>query len=354
MTLPLLGSKLVAAVGHIPEVQDQDAVLLGKLVPRKLKELNLTYACQDKTNVFAKQAQQGSMSWIKEYGQLGPVQLSEKHFSVIEDYRIGNLLGRAHPDATEELLSITSDFATWLFAYDDIVEKIKNKQQAEIWHEQTLRIIDGADAPKGADGLMRGLEQIMGRLKPHCSPSWKARFSKGVKEYTEATLWEIENRNSKRNPSVKEYKELRPKTSGTEVMFRFIEIVEGIELSDEVVEREDFRVVFDAGVEIVNFGNDIISSPKETKDGMHNLLFAYKNELSCSYEEALHHASRDLSDNIRKFDEMKEKYSGPLPKEVEKFFSGIRAWDDANLLWSIKWSENDSDRYTRHCSESFF
>ncbi len=352
MSLSPLGSKLVAP-GYIPANENQDAkLLLGKLVPRKIRELNLTAFCKDITNPYANKAQQSSMEWVRQYGQLGIVQLTEKHFKTVEEYRIGFLLGRAHPHATEKILSIVANFATWLFAYDDIVERFTNKELVQGWHDRTLAIINGDKATTKDDGLMRGLSEIMGRLTPFCSPVWGARISKECRDYTESTLlWEMENRINKRHPDVEEYKEWRPKTSGTRIMFFLKGVETGIELPDEVFERKDFRIVFDAAVEIVNFGNDIISAPKETEDGMHNLVFAYKNEYNLGYEEAINHASRDLRDNLQKFEEMRTKYSGPCKEEVEKFFTGIREWDDANFLWSIKWSENDSDRYIRHWSE---
>lgn len=352
MSFSIDSTAAAATMGITPVAEDQDALLLGKLVPRKLKELNLAHSCEDVTNPYAEKAQQSVMEWIKKYGKLDDVRLEEAQLQKIEECRVGFLLGRAHPESPADLLCTISKFAVWLFVYDDIIEKVSNKEIVQRWHHRTLAIIDGAEATMQEDGLMRGLSEIMSQLKSFCSPAWKARFSKDMRDYTQATLWEIDNRITKCFPGVEEYKEHRRKTSGTEVMFRFIEIVKGLTLTHEVLERQDFQIVFDAGVEIVNFGNDIVSAPKETKDGRHNLLFAYKNEKGLSLEKAFDFASEDLLKSLQTFEEGREKYTGPFREEVKKYFDGIKEWDDANLLWSIKWSENDSERYTRHWAQT--
>lgn len=349
MSLPPVGFQSVAAPHHLAAAEEQAALLIGKLVPKIVEEFRSEFALGDIINPHASEAQQKSMEWIRNYGQLGPIVLTEENFQKVEEYRIGFLLGRAHPHASKELLIGITNAATWLFAYDDIVEHVDKKSIIQKWHARTSAIIKGEDATEKDEGLMKGLSEIMSQLRPFLTPEWQARINKEADDYLEATLtWEMENRIQKRYPDVVDYKDWRPKTSGTRFMFYLKGVEQGINLPDEVFERKDFQKVFDAAVDIVNFANDIISAPKETKDGMHNLVFAYKNTYKLGYEEALNHASRDLRERINEFKKAREDYSGPHKEEVERFFSGIYEWDIANFLWSVKWSENDSDRYIRH------
>jgi hypothetical protein len=335
----------MSLLSHLSSTTEQTSKLLGQLVPHQIKELERAYPFQDRLHPETGKAQRLSMEWARRYGQMGSVTLTDAHFKVIEEYLIGHLMGRCHPDTTLEKLSFITDFATWLFMYDDIVEKCTDKGLIQHRHERTLQIIerDGdADKPDD-DGLMRGLSDIMGRVKAYCSPAWKARFSKDVRDYTVATLWERENRIRRRYPTVQDYKANRPFSSGTIVMFDFIEIVEGLDLPDEIFTRPDFQIVRNLGVDIVNFANDIASAPKEVDRDFHNLVFAYKNTLDIGFDQALGLASRDLKKALYRFQVLRTKYAGPCQEEVAQYFSGVRIWDDANFLWSIR----DSSRYTR-------
>jgi hypothetical protein len=332
---------IVATACPLGITSEEGAEVLARLVPQKIRELQLPYV--DQTNLATEEAQEQSVVWVTNY-----VSKEKEKIQKVADYNIGLLLGKVHPQANPTILSIISDFATWLFIYDDRIEKCTDEATIRMFHTRTLQIIGGEAATTQDLPLMPGLSNIMERLHSvWSSRDWNMRFRQDVSDYCEATLWEFKNRKEGKVPSVEDYKLRRPDTSGTKIMFDFIEVTTGIEIPQELVTSEDFQTIRLLGANLVNWENDIISAPKELKQkDIHNLIIAYKHQYSIGYEEALQLASRDLIEALDQFQDMCKAYSGASTEAVDANIKGITEWIAANHFWSIK-----SRRYTDHWSE---
>lgn len=283
---------------------------LSKEVVRSLK---LPY--KDQFNRQGNLAQQYTIDWIN-------------HFQIIPDKEIlarinasqfGVFMGKAHPKADLEKLSIVADFATWLFIYDDRIEKCANLDEIKALNARTLEILNGSRIREDDNALMKGLNNIVERIDAtNPDPIWKARFIHDIRSYSRAICWEAQNRLAKRVPTLKEYKRMRPATSGTKIMFDLIEFVEEMTLPEEIYKSLIIRTIRLLGANLVNWENDFLSAMKEfLSDDVHNLIFVLKKDYDCSFESSFRKGKRLFKKDLKLF----KKYHvavrmGPLAKKV--------------------------------------
>lgn len=307
-----------------------------ELVKKSLKELVLPYI--EKSSCLGEQAQKLSIDWINKYQiKKNPMKLKR-----IEAAKFGIFMGKAYPDAPLNILSIISDFVTWLYIYDDKIEK-KDMAYIKNLHMRTLTIINGHQLIDSDIPLTKGLFDIVRRLYKVCNSSvWKLRFQSEAAIFCNGTLWQKANHIRMKIPSLKQYIKWRPDFSGTKWMFTFNELISGI-VPDKIFNNEDFQRLRLLGVNLVNWENDLLSSPKELlEQDLHNLVFVYKEHNNCDYEEAFRCVIRDLKADLAKFEELANR----VPDDtviVKKYISAIKDWCSAHHYWA-----KESPRYKEY------
>ncbi|HXW53470.1 MAG TPA: terpene synthase family protein [Myxococcota bacterium] len=338
-TLRIVGLILFAHHLLASEISDDAAKRLGQMAKETISALALGY--KECCNPNIDQTQALSITWV--------TNSSPKSVRRIKNGAFAGLIGRAHSRASAKELSDVLDFATWLFIYDDNVEKKDNRKEIETCHVQTMAIVDGSPIDEIDDTLSLGFRNIIERIhrNPHASQLWKARFRRDIEDYCKATLWELENRKQNQVPSLREYRENRPNTSGTKIMFDFIELIEGITIPQEIFDSEYFKRIRLLGANLVNWENDILSAPKEFSENQnHNLVFVHKTASDLSDQEAFQQASQDLSNDFEAFMRLSREIPASFGAHitvVEKYIKGIIEWAAAHHFWAIT-----SRRYTSY------
>jgi hypothetical protein len=121
-------------------------------------------------------------------------------------------------------------------------------------------------------------------------------------------------------------------------MFDFIEILEGISISQEIFETDYFQQIRLLGANLVNWENDIFSAPKEfLAHEDHNLVFVHKAADNINYEEAFQRASQDLSSDLDQFTRLSREIPdfGPETEFVKIYINGIMEWVAAHHFWAM-------------------
>ncbi len=315
------------------ETSEQIAKRMERIAKWTISELNLHY--EDKYNPFIDQAQELLLGWIANHKVIN----DQKSIKKIQTAAFAKLIGKAHPRANLEALSAVADFATWLFIYDDIIEKQENQEAIQNLHARTITILDGAKVNETDNALTNGFYNIIERINKICHSSlWKARFKEDIQEYCKATLWELTNRKKRIIPSLEEYRNNRPNTSGTKVMFDFIELLERISIPQEVFDSIYFQRLRLLGSNLVNWENDILSAPKEfLHNDFHNLVFVHLADDATDYEDAFAKAAVDLTRDLDAFMKLSQETPdyGPHTEAVEKYINGIMEWVAAHHFWAI-------------------
>jgi len=316
----------------------QTAEQVGALVKKAFRVLALPY--EQKSNPIAKEAQKQLIEWINKHLVIIDLLKIRK----IEASNFGGFIGRVHSRASLDILCIVADFATWLFIYDDMIEKCQNKQDIEILHARTIRILNGHRSNETDAPLNQGLYDILRRINKVCRSSlWKQRFIDDIRDYCEGTLWEMANREKEKVPSLKQYQKMRPDTSGTKVMFDFIEFVEGFVLPRKVFESDYFKKIRLLGANLVNWENDLLSAPKEIlNQDLHNLVFVHKEHGKISYDEAVQLTIQDLKEDLSAFLQLADNVPnfGAHTDNVNKYIRGVKEWVYGHHFWA-----KESPRY---------
>ncbi len=324
---------------------EKTAELIAQLVKQAIEELSLPY--KEKSNCFGQEAQQLTIRWILEHKVMtDPLKISK-----INVCKFGDFMGKAHPRAPLKTLSIVADFATWLFIYDDMIEKCNSHHDLEKFHERTITMMDGQRPNENDHPLNQGLFNIMKRIREVSrSIHWKQRLLRDVGGYCQSTLWELSNREKEKVPSLQNYQTKRPDTSGTKVMFDFIEFVEGLNIPSELFEGDYIQEIRRLGANLVNWENDLLSAPKEmlSRD-IHNLVFVYKADCNTDYQDAVHCVVADLKGDLSRFECLAREVPdfGPYTDDVTKYVACVREWIAAHHFWA-----KESPRYLNYFTES--
>ena len=307
--------------GQISHVQN--------LAKETIKKLNLPYL--DQSNALEKDAVNYPTTWIERFSVLEPGKLLQKIVASL----FGVFIAKAHPKANEDTLRIVSDFATWLFIYDDRIEKNDDLKTARALHTRTIEILKGCGVKEGDSEIVKGLNDIVERINKIGPPQlWKDRFIHNVESYCRATEWETQNRLDQRIPTLEEYKKMRPKFSGTKVMFDLIELVESTWISTDVFVTEFFKELRSIAADLVNWENDILSAANEfDKEDVHNLVFVLIRERKCSFAEAFAVATEMFNSKLARFEAIMKNLI-VYKKEVQVYTRGIFDWLSGHHFWA--------------------
>lgn len=313
---------------------------------------NFPFEHEDRIHPLYEQVQRGTKKWLKA-------------FNIITDKKIREMTARAygtftckiHPQGALESVQIVSDFANWLFLYDDEVEDVegieddgnehaKVKARIEALHARSIEILNGSEIREDDSALTKGLHDIMQRIDriadqiwkdPLEYRVWKERFVKDIKLYFESTLWETPYRLEKRIPSLEDYINERPKFSGTWIMFDFIELVEGITIPNEIFKTELFQQIRLTGANLVNWPNDaIFSAYKEfLKEDVQNLIFVLKQQHKITYKEAFEEGGKLIDKELARFENLRKKVEN-RNNNVKIYLNGIFNWLSGHHFWALK------------------
>ncbi len=310
--------------------KEDETAKIAKLTRAAIVELTPYLPLEDQVNRYAEKAQRKSMHWVKHYKIVTDEILLQK----VASSNFGIFMAKAHPRCSKRRLYAIALFVTWLFFYDDYVEKCTNAREMTSLHKRSLKILKGGRLKEDDHAIMKGLHQVVSRID-HINRSrlWKRQLIGEVRRYCKATFWEMNNRLAHTIPSQKEYMLQRPYTSGTLVMFLFALFAEKIRFSKE--EYQQVREMSHCAAWIVNLLNDILSAENEKRrKDIHNIIFCIKNDRkNCSYEEAFEETVALLKRKLREFDNYRQiaKMNGGT---LAIYANALWEWINAHDLWA--------------------
>lgn len=121
-------------------------------------------------------------------------------------------------------------------------------------------------------------------------------------------------------------------------LFALVEFAHGIDLPNEVHDRDDMRDIRALGVDIVVLHNDLVSYHKEELEGVpHNMIAAYR-ESGKTAQEAVDLVGLDieqLSSLLERAIEQVSRWESPWQRESMRYVQGVRDVIKANLYWSL-------------------
>ncbi|MEC5145436.1 hypothetical protein [Chitinophaga sp. 212800010-3] len=305
----------------------------------------MRYPFPSAVNHYANEAQEHVTDWVQTYGLLK----TEKAFLRFQKARFAWLAARAFPDAGLHELCIIADFNTWLFILDDQCDEAAVGRRAEYLKSlmaglmSILRYNKQLTATEG--GLPAALSSIWERMRAVSSPAWRLRFIRSMDDYFLSCIWEAENREAGRTPSVSDYVRMRPYTGALLADIEAIEIIEKIYLPRPVAEHALLQRMIEACNNIVCWANDLMSCAKEARQGdVHNLVLVLKEAGNLSLQEAINEALRMHNEEVAIFvalEKLLPLTGAESDYELLRYVSVLRSWIMGNYDWSTK----DTGRY---------
>jgi hypothetical protein len=267
---------------------------------------------------------------------------TEAQLERFKSARFAWLTGRVHPDASFDDVLLVATYMSWLFLVDDLYDEAEMGRYPERLKAQLGEIIDRMKHPRPLQGdespVMVGLAELWERLRQRGTSRWARRFIQTFEGYAYACHWEAENRASHRVPPLAEYMEFRRHTSALYQFFSLVELVEGVTLTQEILEYvHALEVRADDGVSWVN---DMLSLDKEVRAGdVHNLVIVLQHEYGLSPQGAMDHAARLYNQRMREYVELERglpSYGLETDVALQRYLKGLRCWVRGNLDWSYE------------------
>lgn len=257
---------------------------------------------------------------------------------------IGQLAARFHPNTSQEILQLISDWYAWMFLRDDQRDESKlgrDPVQLSAMNSKYLEVLSGAAPAVEEDPLAYALWDLRERLQAKApTGTWMRRFVRSVRDHFDSTVWEASNRLEGLTPNLEAYTRMRPITGGMEVDTQFIGLAEHAHLPPEVRQHHNVRSLVEASHKVVCWANDIISLEKEVRRGdVHNLVLVLQQDLGLSLQEAVDRAAGMYNAEIQAFIELEPQlpsFGEAIDANLRTFVSVLRTRMRGNLDWSLE------------------
>ncbi|MGH6657172.1 MAG: terpene synthase family protein, partial [Actinocrinis sp.] len=251
--------------------------------------------------------------------------------------------GRVGPHATTEGLLLNADWQTWLFLFDDAF-----CDESDIGRRPTdtvelagrvLRVVEGAQvSARDPNPFLPALADLRERLRRMATPAQFDRFAGQTVYYLLALTWEAAHRERRTLAELDEYVEMRRYSGAVYPCLALIDVINGFELPSELWSSPRLREVNEAAADIICWGNDIMSYPREIRRSTHVLslpaVLVQADKLTI--DEALREAADRHDQRVRDFQRMQAPLLEQGDERVARYLSDIRSWISGHLAWSAE------------------
>ncbi len=307
--------------------------------PYHLPRLSTPFA-PEAINPYYAEAQRQTLDWVRYYDLIK----TNAAFKKFEAGQFWNLAALAYPTASRQQLQLISNWMAWLFIQDDHFDEARvGRQSRRLQHyvEAALSLLrqPRMATPRDDGALLAGLSDLWGRMREMMPPDLAARFIMSFETYTTGCLWELENRAFSYTPTENEYIAVRRDTSGFRPCALLIEMCLPEALPALVREHPVMRKMQDMTNDVLSWTNDLFSFEKESKRGdTHNLVILLCKHQNLTLQTAVDVVGQRIETAIDQFKELETALPALNPEGdalVKSYLSGLKAWMNANLAWSL-------------------
>jgi hypothetical protein len=220
-----------------------------------------------------------------------------------------------HPRASHICLTTTAHYLYFLFAFDDIAEKVSADEVIDM-ARAVFALLDPTAYPgptpvvKGpVKELVRCMDDVWKDLLRTSTPVFQRRFLADFKDYVDAVIAEVSDKNEQYTPDVESYVAARRKTGACRTTFDFIEYCDYLDIPDSIYASPLMEQLSDAGNDIITWSNDIYSYNREYWQGIHNynMVSVIVNQNKATAQEAINATAELYRARVQNFIEIKEQ-----------------------------------------------
>ncbi|MEV6943798.1 hypothetical protein AB0N07_17715 [Streptomyces sp. NPDC051172] len=257
-----------------------------------------------------------------------------------------------YPHASAQELELLSGWHSVIWCLDDVFlpwcEALGNRRRILQRIERLMAFLPTTaydSGPVPEQPLERALADLWHRTAPSATRSWRILYARSVRQFLEASLWEADNLTRGRFPDLIEQTEMRRDYGAAGCSALLMEHSLGWEITEEIRETRPFTVLINAFRDTVDLHNDIVSYPKEVREGAaRNNIVQVAQEL---YDIPLHSAvslvDRILTGRVRTLDEtvrtdlpqaLRDLHSDPATQHaVLRHARAIQGWAAGSYHW---------------------
>ncbi|MFJ6350807.1 germacradienol/geosmin synthase [Streptomyces sp. NPDC092046] len=318
-------------------------------------------------NPHVEVARTHTRDWAREMGMLEGSGVWEEADLQSHDYAL--LCSYTHPDCDADVLSLVTDWYTWVFFFDDHFLEIFKRSQDRLGAKaylDRLPLFMPADPvagmPEPTNPVEAGLADLWRRTVPAMSEAWRARFAEATEHLLYESLWELDNINEGRIANPVEYIEMRRKVGGAPWSAGLVEYAAGAEVPEKVAHSRPLRVLRDTFSDAVHLRNDLFSYQREVEDEGENSngVLVLEKFLDCTTQQAADAVNDLLTSRLHQFENTAltevpalclEQGLGPAEAAaVAAYTKGLQDWQSGGHEWHLRSSRYMNDGLVQDAS----
>ncbi|MFB7462444.1 lyase [Streptomyces sp. NPDC056224] len=244
----------------------------------------------------AAQANAEATSWVVRHELVTD---AVEHFAGIG---FGHLAGRVSGEVPYERIVLLAEWMAWSFVLDDQHDHLIRTGELDAWGPVSAAITGyvetgrAGSASSSTNPLVTGFIDLCDRILAGMSEGTAARYRSHVPLMLRSLDQEAGNRGPGALPAVQDYILMRRHSSQMLPMMDMVEAGLGIDLPQRIHDLPEFQEVVASAVDVISWGNDVFSLPKEHSCGDNNNLVS----LIASWDRcSLADAVRAVEDRIQ-------------------------------------------------------
>ncbi|MDJ0385053.1 terpene synthase family protein [Streptomyces sp. G-G2] len=220
----------------------------------------------------------------------------------------GHLAGRVSGEVPYETVVLLAEWMAWSFVLDDQHDHLIRSGELAAWRPMIEAITGyletGRIGVPAADRnpLINGFVDLCDRILAGMSPRTAARYRAHVPLMLGSLDQEAGNRGPGGRPSVPDYIRMRRHSSQILPMMDMVEAGLGIDLPQHVHDLPEFQSLAESALDVISWGNDVFSLPKEYACGdTNNLVSLISFTEHCSLMDAVQRVEARIQARIEEY-----------------------------------------------------
>ncbi|WP_371589707.1 terpene synthase family protein [Streptomyces virginiae] len=248
-------------------------------------------------------ARQRNLEWVRRTGLVGEGRSLEWFAS----WDMPLLAAYGFPYAQGAALDLCADVMAFFFVFDDQFDGPlgQDPARAATVCRQLIDIVHGASPVAGADACSVAFADLWARGRDGAHPSWVARTAYEWEYYFATQAHEAIGRLRGTPADVETYLQVRRGIAGTDLPLSLGERAAGITIPATAFHSPQLRIMRQAAIDVTFMCNDVYSLEKEEARGdMDNLVLVIEHTRSCTRDEAITAARREVDGRVERFQEL--------------------------------------------------
>lgn len=220
----------------------------------------------------------------------------------------GHLAGRVSGEVPYETVVLLAEWMAWSFVLDDQHDHLIRTGEVAAWRPVADAITEhlatgsGGGARARRNPLVKGFVDVCDRILDGMPEGPAARYRAHVPLMLGSLDQEAGNRGGEGRPSVRDYILMRRHSSQILPMMDMVEAGLGLDVPQRIHDLPEYRALVASALDVISWGNDVFSLPKEHSCGDNNnlvsLIAAWEG---CSLSAAVRAVEVRIQDRIEEY-----------------------------------------------------